>query len=71
MKKGKGNVGGRPRTGSKALPAVRIPKELHFRLERRLALISAKGGTKNLSLLVRQSLEDRLDLLDQLDREGH
>jgi hypothetical protein len=33
-----------------------------------MALISAKGGTKNLSLLVRQSLEARLDQLDRQDK---
>jgi hypothetical protein len=63
----KPNKGGRPKTGHRALPAVRVPPELYFRLERRLALNQAKYGTSNISNLVRLGLEEKLDALDARD----
>lgn len=62
------NTGGRPRTWSRALPAVRLPGELYFRLERRLLLIQSKTGMKNLSKFVREAIEKYLDYFDDCDR---
>jgi hypothetical protein len=63
----KPNKGGRPKTGHRALPAVRVPPALYFRLERRLALNQAKYGTSNISKLVRLGLAEKLDALDARD----
>jgi hypothetical protein len=63
------NKGGRPKTGHRALPAVRVPPDLFFRLERRIALINSKTGYQNVSKFVRQSISDRLDALDLLDKK--
>jgi len=62
------NKGGRPKTGHRNIPAVRLPKDLFFRLERRMALIAAKTGYQNMSKFVRESIKEKLDALDAVDR---
>ena len=59
---------GHPPTGHRAIPAVRLPGELYERLQRRLALIAAKTGMKNLSKYLRESLSEKLDKDDRADR---
>jgi len=56
---------GRPRTGHRALPAVRVDPELFAALEARLSKLQKKGCLFSMSFYVRESLRDRLrkDLL--------
>jgi hypothetical protein len=62
------NKGGRPRTGHRNIPPVRLPPDLFFRLERRIALIAVKMGYQNVSKFVRESIKEKLDALDAKDR---
>jgi hypothetical protein len=61
------NKGGRPRTGHASIPAVRLPRALFVRLERRLLLIELKTGMKNVSKFVRQALIEKLNREDARD----
>ena len=64
------NKGGRPRTGRVAIPAVRLPADLYFRLQRRMTLIESKGGLPNISKFVRSALHEKLNFEDAKDRRN-
>ena len=61
--------GGRPKTGHVALPAVRLPMSLLFRLTRRMTIIEAKGGLPNVSKFIRSALREKLNFEDAKDRK--
>lgn len=65
----KKNKGGRPRVWSKILPPIRVRRELFARLERRLMLIQARTGIRNLSDYMRLALVGQLDSDDKEDRK--
>jgi hypothetical protein len=54
------NKGGRPATGHRALPAVRVPPELFEQLENRLKLLAEKSCLNSVSFYVRESLREKL-----------
>ncbi len=56
----KGRRGPRP-TGHRSISSIRLPKELYARLERRLALIQARTGIRNLSKYLRDAIAKNLD----------
>jgi len=63
------NKGGRPRVWSRLLPPIRVRRDLFVRLERRMGLIQARTGKRNVSEYMRRALVRKLDEDDAVENK--